>query len=71
VIGGLASGSRARVSRRARESAGSVPWSAASPQRTPWSRAQLKWLMAGSMATVLGLAGTFLLQSFTGLLGAR
>jgi len=27
--------------------------------------------MADSMATVLGLAGTFLLQSFTGLLGAR
>jgi hypothetical protein len=35
VIGRLASGSRARVSRRARESAGSVPWSAASPQRNP------------------------------------
>jgi hypothetical protein len=33
-------------------------------------RAQLKWLMAGSVATVIGLAGTFLLQSFTGLLGA-
>jgi hypothetical protein len=28
-------------------------------------RAQLKWLMAGSVATVIGLAGGFLLQSLT------
>ena len=43
-----------------------LSWRRATGER----RAQLKWLMAGSMATVIGLAGTFLLQSFTGLLGA-
>jgi hypothetical protein len=43
-----------------------LSWRRATGER----RAQLKWLMAGSVATVIGLAGTFLLQSFTGLLGA-
>jgi hypothetical protein len=43
-----------------------LSWRRATGER----RAQLKWLMAGSVATVIGLAGTFLLQSLTGLLGA-
>jgi hypothetical protein len=43
-----------------------LSWRRATGER----RAQLKWLMAGSVATIIGLAGTFLLQSFTGLLGA-
>jgi len=43
-----------------------LSWRRATGER----RAQLKWLLAGSVATVIGLAGTFLLQSFTGLLGA-
>jgi hypothetical protein len=38
-----------------------LSWRRATGER----RAQLKWLMAGSMATVIGLAGTFLLQSLT------
>ena len=43
-----------------------LSWRRATGER----RAQLKWLMAGSMATVIGLAGTVLLQSSNGLLGA-
>ena len=43
-----------------------LSWRRATGER----RAQLKWLMAGSVATVIGLLGTFLLQSFSGLLGA-
>jgi len=43
-----------------------LSWRRATGER----RAQLKWLMAGSVATLIGLAGTFLLQSFSGLLGA-
>jgi hypothetical protein len=38
-----------------------LSWRRATGER----RAQLKWLMAGSMATVIGLAGGFLLQSLT------
>jgi hypothetical protein len=38
-----------------------LSWRRAAGER----RAQLKWLMAGSVATVIGLAGTFLLQSLT------
>jgi hypothetical protein len=38
-----------------------LSWRRAAGER----RAQLKWLMAGSVATVVGLAGTFLLQSLT------
>jgi hypothetical protein len=38
-----------------------LSWRRATGER----RAQLKWLMAGSIATVIGLAGTFLLQSLT------
>ena len=43
-----------------------LSWRRASGER----RAQLKWLMAGSAAAVLGLAGTVLLASDGGLLGA-
>lgn len=43
-----------------------LSWRRATGER----RAQLKWLMAGSVATVIGLAGTFLLQSFTGAAGS-
>jgi hypothetical protein len=38
-----------------------LSWRRATGER----RAQLKWLMAGSIATVIGLAGTVLLQSLT------
>ena len=38
-----------------------LSWRRASGER----RAQLKWLMAGSVATVIGLAGGFLFQSLT------
>jgi hypothetical protein len=37
LIGRLASGSLAEVSRRAREFAGSVPWFAGGPERNAWS----------------------------------
>ncbi len=40
-----------------------LSWRRATGER----RAQLKWLMAGSMAAVVGLAGGFLLQSLTAL----
>lgn len=43
-----------------------LSWRRASGER----RAQLKWLMAGSAAAVIGLAGTVLLSSDGGLLGA-
>jgi hypothetical protein len=43
-----------------------LSWRRASGER----RAQLKWLMAGSAAAVVGLAGTVLLASDGGLLGA-
>ena len=43
-----------------------LSWRRATGER----RAQLKWLMAGSTATVVGLAGTVLLQSSNALLGA-
>jgi hypothetical protein len=42
-----------------------LSWRRATGER----RAQLKWLMAGSAATVVGLAGTFLLQSLGALDG--
>jgi hypothetical protein len=43
-----------------------LSWRRATGER----RAQLKWLMAGATATVIGLAGTVLLSSYGGLLGA-
>jgi hypothetical protein len=43
-----------------------LSWRRATGER----RAQLKWLMAGAAATVIGLAGTVLLSSYGGLLGA-
>ena len=43
-----------------------LSWRRATGER----RAQLKWLMAGSTATVVGLAGTVLLQPSNALLGA-